>query len=112
MRSSFLGEIILILGLALWGMFLKSISVLAKKLHFDTPRYCSSDVLYFHLDQTISHDRIRMKHPDMEAFLYLQGLGFSMTLLTGIGANKQLTTLRLQTNRMESLAVSICFSPN
>lgn len=34
-----------------------------------------------------------MKHADMEAFLYLQG------------ANKQMTTLRLTTNKMESLAV-------
>lgn len=34
-----------------------------------------------------------MKHADMDAFLYLQG------------ANKELRTLRLSTNRMESLAV-------
>lgn len=41
----------------------------------------------------VTHEQVRMKHADMEAFLYLQG------------ANKVMNTLRLTTNRMESLAV-------
>eukprot|EP00602_Paraphysomonas_sp_CaronLab_P005736 CAMPEP_0185032330 /NCGR_PEP_ID=MMETSP1103-20130426/20305_1 /TAXON_ID=36769 /ORGANISM="Paraphysomonas bandaiensis, Strain Caron Lab Isolate" /LENGTH=561 /DNA_ID=CAMNT_0027568181 /DNA_START=326 /DNA_END=2011 /DNA_ORIENTATION=+ len=47
----------------------------------------------FQLSEVIIHDGVRMKHADMEAFLYMQG------------ANKALTTLRLSTNKMESAAV-------